>query len=310
MLKMNTKIRDSRFESLRIISMAMIVLAHYAWHGGGYFHADGANRILFEIMAIGGKLGVDLFVIISAWFLSEKTEAGNSWIKLIIKVTFYSILLFAVQILVTGNLGGISKFWTSFWALMYEYWFIIVYVCVVLLSPYINTMLQQLNQKQWKKLCFLLLLICSILPTIFIKSNQYISNLGAFLTLYIIAAYLKKFGLNNNWLCNILGAGSLLFIIFSEVLLDHYMPDYRGYFLDEAYKLPIVLLAFCIFMFFIKGKAFRHRGINFIASSMIGVYLLHENSFVRKNLWTLLKCSNYYILPPPKHFCMRCFVCV
>lgn len=297
---MNTKLRDSRFESLRIISMVMIVSAHYAWHGGGYFYAEGVNRVIFEILAIGGKLGVDLFVILSAWFLSEKTEPGSSWFRLIVKVTFYSLSIFAVHTLITGNLGGFSKLWTSFWALMYEYWFIIVYVSMVLLSPYINIMLHQLNQGQWKKLCFLLLLICCILPTIFIKSNQYISNLGTFLTLYIITAYLKKYGLKWNRLCCLLGIGSLLLIIVSEILLDRYMPDYRGYFLDEAYKLPIVFLAFSIFMLFVNAKAFYHVGINFIASSMIGVYLLHENSCVRKNLWTLLKCPSVYFLSPPK----------
>ena len=69
--------RDSRFELCRIIAMAVIVLAHYSWHGGVYFNGNIPNQIIGSFLAVGGKLGVDLFIIISAWFMSDRVNWGG-----------------------------------------------------------------------------------------------------------------------------------------------------------------------------------------------------------------------------------------
>lgn len=61
---MEKKIRKTKYEALRIISMFMIVLAHYAYHGGVMFKGSVFNQIVGSVLAIGGKLGVNLFVII------------------------------------------------------------------------------------------------------------------------------------------------------------------------------------------------------------------------------------------------------
>lgn len=57
--------RDSRFELLRIISMAMIILSHYRLYGETKYEN---LRILDPL----GQIGVGMFVMISAYFLYRR----------------------------------------------------------------------------------------------------------------------------------------------------------------------------------------------------------------------------------------------
>lgn len=51
--------------------MIMIVSSHFATHGGFAFDAAdlSVSRFWVGFMAMGGKLGVDIFVLISGYFL-------------------------------------------------------------------------------------------------------------------------------------------------------------------------------------------------------------------------------------------------
>ena len=59
--------RESNLELLRIIMMILIVAHHFALHGGFDYPKEvvSLNRLWIQLMTIGGKLGVDVFVLIS-----------------------------------------------------------------------------------------------------------------------------------------------------------------------------------------------------------------------------------------------------
>ena len=63
--------RKSNFELLRIIAMLMIMGSHFACHSGFLFPNSSitVNRLWIQFLTIGGKLGVDIFVLISGYFL-------------------------------------------------------------------------------------------------------------------------------------------------------------------------------------------------------------------------------------------------
>jgi peptidoglycan/LPS O-acetylase OafA/YrhL len=108
MLQNQPKIRNSSIELLRIIVMVMIVFSHFAVHGGFTSSATVITfpRLWFNLMVMGGKLGVDVFVIISGYFLIDN-DTGFFELRKIAKfwgqVFFYSIVLFII-----GGLAGIT----------------------------------------------------------------------------------------------------------------------------------------------------------------------------------------------------------
>ena len=84
MVKKN--IRDSKFEILRIIAMLLIVAHHFVVHGFELENIEtfSYNKIVVEILSLGGKLGVNLFVLISAYFMIDskfkfKQDTIKTW---------------------------------------------------------------------------------------------------------------------------------------------------------------------------------------------------------------------------------------
>lgn len=55
--------RYSNIELLRIISMILIVAHHFSVHGGFDFSSTSfsVNRLYIQFLAMGGKIGVDIF---------------------------------------------------------------------------------------------------------------------------------------------------------------------------------------------------------------------------------------------------------
>lgn len=69
-----TKQRSSNFEFLRIIAMIMIVFHHFSVHGNFSFATDSItfNRLWIQFLAIGGKIGVNIFpVTFKRWWFAS-----------------------------------------------------------------------------------------------------------------------------------------------------------------------------------------------------------------------------------------------
>ena len=68
-IKANNKLRNSSFELLRITSMLLIVAHHFVVHGKFDLTASFSKNIFFlQSLSMFGKLGVNLFVLISGYF--------------------------------------------------------------------------------------------------------------------------------------------------------------------------------------------------------------------------------------------------
>lgn len=289
--------RDSRFELLRIFSMVMIVLAHYSWHGGGYTQGNDLNKMIMSFFAIGGKLGVDLFVIISAWFLSgritNEKKSFENLARISLKVTIYSLGACIICMSLKREWSVIQLIKSGL-GLFYDYWFVIIYLFMLLLSPYINRMIDHLEQKEHKKLICILLIGLCLVPTIFIGANEISSELAGFLTIYIMVSYRKKYNVALVKKPYLIAAASLAIIMIFEMLCDKFFVAQKGVLIYHSYSILIVVLSFSIFEVVLRKRTFISSSINWIASSMFGVYLFHENQYIRGFLWRGLQCSDYY----------------
>lgn len=302
MKKSDSKIRDSKFELLRIFAMCCIVVSHYAWHGGCYQNGNITNQIIGGMMSIGGRLGVNLFVMISAYFIGNIDEGCEKirikeLVKIIIQVTVYTIVFFIISICVDGVKIGFWSLFRTFFALFYEYWFVPVYIAMILFSPYLNIMLKNLTKKMMQNLLILLMVFCSVIPTIMVDSLQIAGNLGTFIMLYVFVVYWKTYMMRhkNRRIWIVFMVISYVFIVGSEYFFIKYYPVRKAYFLVECYRIPMVILSISIFVCVVTlCKSFYSYWINLIASSMFGVYLFHGNNWFNTKLWRLFGCERYY----------------
>lgn len=77
-----------------------------------------------------------------------------------------------------------------------KYWFVSVYVMMLFVSPLLNIVLNKMNKEQHFRAICASIMIFSVLPIVLFWSKGVLSDgkdIMWFLTLYIIAAYIRKY---------------------------------------------------------------------------------------------------------------------
>ena len=92
--------RQSNLELSRILAMYLIVMHHFSVHGGVPIWSGSAplslNFYLDQLLSTGGKIGVDLFVLITGYFLAKKISKFSSLVYLWIKTFSYVLVFFII----------------------------------------------------------------------------------------------------------------------------------------------------------------------------------------------------------------------
>ena len=164
---------------------------------------------------------------------------------------------------------------------------------------------------------YILLLIFSIVPTFFI--NSYFDYIGWYVTLYIIAAYLRlypckwvnsrKFCLYGLVISIIISILSVITIYFVSIRLQKQLPYY--YFLKDSNKILALITSLFVFLFF-KNLTIRHnRIINIISSTVFGILCIHSASDTMRNfLWNdIFHTSHHLQNDNTVHFIFYSFFC-
>lgn len=334
--------RKSGIELLRIICMLMIIVLH-AYTYGGLNQLSAAQGGSFEITSdfiwSFFRTPVNVFMIITGYFMSKDALDFKKSYRRIPKVyatmLFYSIILtLAALIIYSSNVFYIpsetSDTLTSadklemdaakdlsgelavypiikmFFPLFSRQWYFLTnYVIILLLSPFINKVLVEIDKKQFKILLGLLFVFLSIYPTISIMGGlkdifsigkvinvEYGKSFISFLFMFIIGAYLKRFvkddeKLHFRYLGYFIGLcliDFMLYYFFGEFMLDNtglYNTSVFGQFSNPF----VILESVSIFLFF-RGFQFKSKVINYIAGTTIGIYAIHEHPLMRGFIWS------------------------
>lgn len=90
--------RQSNFELLRIVAMVLILLFHYVYNSEFELKTSNfcLNKCVLRSLGFGGKLGVELFVLITGYFLSKKCSGARGAVRFLLQVSFYGVLTYYV----------------------------------------------------------------------------------------------------------------------------------------------------------------------------------------------------------------------
>jgi len=301
---MNTQVvenkRNSSLELLRIICMILIILYHYVLHGIKITTIDSMhifNGILTCIMIIGGRLSCNVFILITGYFLIKQKTNVKKVIKLLIKIFVYSVGIYVVLRylnLVKTDGETLKK---QFLPIIYGNWFVMYYIMIYILSPFLNKMINGLDKISHFRLICIMILIWSLIPTITDFSWSF-SSIDAFLVMYLIGAYIRLYPrerTNNKINIIILIIGVLILIAFS-IFLAYKTPTFKNAkdFFWELNNLFMVIVAIYLFKVFVNMH-FVCKPINYIASSTLGIYLIHDNKILRPIIWNKIYNNMNYI---------------
>ena len=296
------KRREAGFELLRIIAMLMVIVLHYLAHGDLLPAAEeslGPTAItasLLESFCIGA---VNIWVLISGYFLSRTGVSLRRILRIVLEVLFYTVLITAVMI-ITGyrsvaENGAYGIIECLFPISSEHYWFATAYVFMYLFAPLMNKGVLVLSRKQLKVTIIGLLLwfsvIKSVVPVAF-AIDDYGYGFGWFLCLYLIAAYMRKYKVR---ILNSARGGFLLYVassagIFVLTLLTHEIHLHTGHlasWLGTPFHYNYILCLTAALGLFSAFRNLRIRegmfadAVRFLAPFTFGVYLLHEHREIR-----------------------------
>lgn len=291
--EMETKTRNSSLELLRIISILLIIFHHFSLYGNYIEYPFSGVRVMAEFLVIGGKIGTYCFILISGYFMCEKSFDFKRIIKIWFAAATYSLIL-GVALRSMGYVDGslIEKMIKGLFPICtQQYWFITGYAGVYLLSPALNCFIDHMEKIQLKKVIAVVGVMFCIIPTIFVKYVPFGNVLAIFVVYYLIGGYLKKHCTQiPDKACGITFAASI-FIIYAIQLFVAFLGmrisglEHCTYWISGNYSFLIMTAAVSLFLLFLNAKPFYSSKINNIASTVIGIYLIHDNRDVRNVLW-------------------------
>ena len=299
---MKKKARQANIELLRIIAMLMVVILHYLSKGQAIVSMAENTGVLnlclwfLEALCI---VTINLYVLISGYFLVEATWKFSRLISLWFQVMFYSLGV-PVVCLALG-LGEVEQWGLYDWinvlfpVQMEHYWFITAYVVLYLFVPVLSAGVKKMTKKQHQLVVAGLLLVFSIPKSILpigIPTDRFGYDFGWFLCLFVIASYIRMYGIpffsnkRRSFAVYILAIIGILGISFLCAVLSR-----KGLPLTYAMDMPycynhILVLSASVALFFVFRYIRIPQGrvsnvICKISSYSLGVYLLHENLAVR-----------------------------
>ena len=295
------KPRESNLELLRILAMLFIVMHHFAVHGGGQLiQVFSANHVWTEFLALWGKLGVNLFILITGFFYIKSFPKISSVLLLWLTTLSYSIILYLVFVLLGRSFNPIDFIKVMFPVTFTQYWFISSYVALILLVPFLNVGLQNLSKKQYEVLLLILCTIWSVIPSlVFLPSlsgnKWYFSYLSWFVFLYCLSGYIKLYVLDkiadykiSRFLLVFFIAATCIFlwVLFCNYQYHNGTRIWRNWrYFSDMNNIFTLIASVSLFLVFLKINIGYNKSINIIAGTMLGVYLIHDNRFVRHWLW-------------------------
>lgn len=289
------KQRDSNFELCRIACMFYIVAYHLIYHVPAVTQTSMWGSSFKVVLHIG----VLVFVMISGYYgIKPKLR---SFVQLALTVAFYNLIGVMVSRFWLGHPIGTNDILSVLFPISKgQYWFITSYAILFLMAPYINMVLTQLDFRRYNIYLLLLGTIVCYGGGIFDLETASGKGFLAFALLYSIGRYVRQFQLKENiadycqnskiaaysqksstWLLLYIFTSSVVFLLIA--FLPKQLSNVVHHFCFGYNEIGLYIMAILFFMIF-KNVKFKSTIINWAATSTLGIYLIHENTYMGQEI--------------------------
>lgn len=313
--------RADNIELLRVIIMFFIVVFHFICHGMKLWFVKDMNvdinsfKSVFNYsitwyIAIITSISVNTYVLITGFFLGNSSSTnllggGKRIVKILTPTIFYTVTLYIVYPLLTGNIPSFERIISSIFPIYNNvYWFVTKYIALIAFSPIINILLNSINKKLHLYLLIILLMItCEISPTIG-YCHVYEAGGGTlswFLLLYVSGSFISKYKIKDTIKLNSGKLFIVISIICTAVYLarNFYKMQNGGYTIISKphYNSIVIYSLSCLILIWASNLNLKNiilEKISRLGYLTFGVYLIHDNPFVREKLWNKILNPNLY----------------
>lgn len=252
---------------------------------------------------------VDIFLVISGYFMctSYKRTLGKPF-SLVLQVCIFNELAYLVEVACGLWPLSLRSIFSSF---IPDSYYTTLFVVVYFISPYINRLMNNMQQKDLNLFVCLMFMLFSVLSlpslllgeatdikwmglnTIGAWGSQQGFNIVNFLLCYIIGAYLRLGNLpewvkhqRNQLMIIIL----IILILFGWSLVNKYILYKQGMWSSWVYDNPLVILYGVLLFMIFKELHFTSTFINNVSKAVYATFLIH---------CTVMEYANV------EHFCVQ-----
>lgn len=218
--------RESNIELLRILTMLGVIILHYNNKsiGGAFEYVDRNSSNYYLLMSLESIAicAVNLFMLISGFFMCQKKKTIiNKPLELLFQVIVFSFSFNLIFNIIKGSVSINS----IIGGLVPANYFVILYIVVYLLSPYLNHLYGIIDTK----FLVILLSVFSIYPTLVELFNLFTGKEWA---------GLSSIGLN--------GSQSGYHIV--NFIMMYYVGMYIRKYIDKLRRISMIKIIFCLFI--------------------------------------------------------------
>ncbi len=298
-------IRSSNIELLRIFAIFGVISIHYYnYYAINTLGAGDINNYILNFFQCFSACSVNIFILISGYFMSKKSSVKSEKVfELLLQTIIFRELFYLYRAFFGSLTFTVRDFIIYLLPLNY---YVVLYCCVYILSPYINKLTKSLPIKSFRQLVIIIFVLFSVLPTaidiaqhLFSVELHGLSPIGHygsgygytvinFIMMYIIGAYLAKaeFGTKRIPLC--LGVSvCVLFLLTVVGIRGGY-----GYNFSLSYCNPFLITASVMIFLIFKSISIKpNKVINSAAKATFTAFLINTmflerakiDIFVQKN---------------------------
>lgn len=309
-------------DCLRCVLTIMVIVLHFnnTTMGGAFAYvnpdtAKGFTLFALEAISIGAVNG---FLIMSGYLMCKSTRIRvNKVVYLFLSVTAYATLLYCISCSL-GILEFSAKTLVKN-AIIPSNYYLMLYCAIYLLSPYINRMLEMLDEKEFRNLVLVMLALFSLWPTlrtfvisllgISMPGTSFISASGDgegytlinFCLCYLLGAYIRRRDRNMSILVKSVGFLSTALVIVIGQYLTPNMLDYCNIF--------VILNGIFLFYMFKDLNLPQIKIVSGFAKTSFSVFVIHTNFIMIHWFWGKFNisdiCQRSYL-----HFLLGVFVAI
>lgn len=281
------KERDSNIELLRLVCMFLILFQHCIhlcafpeiWDTSIMSPEVYTSSILVGLTYIG----VNCFVLISGYYgINLKLRSA---LNIYLICAFYALIGYLLHLYIDGAHEGMGLLYHSIFCISHsKLWFVKCYAGLMLLSPLLNSAIDNMSRKTYHWVLVLLTILNMYFGFIW-QDNTFNADgytIANFVYIYLIGGYIRRY-VDIEWCRKYRMANVSIYIISSlfwagSIMMQRYIQTPWD---ELGYNNPFTLIgAISFFMLFLSVPKFYNKWINWLAAGTFAVYVVHCGDYL------------------------------
>lgn len=294
--------RASNLELLRIIAMLAIIAHHYVVNSTvtRSFVYDGSatpQQYFLEVWGMWGKTGINVFILISGYFMCQMQLTLKRYIKLVVQILFYGLtimLIFALcdyqALTVKGVINRVLGLLRNI-----NHGFDASFMAFYAFVPFYNKLIHSLTKSQLLWLVGGLLMVMTVCSTFLFAPTM--NEPIWYMTLFFVAAYIRLYpdkwtnSLKISSICLVVSLLVAIGVCLSLVYLANHtgrpgFAHFKWHLVADSNKFMAFVIGLSAFLTAKNFHMEHSKIINGLAAGCFGVLLIHASSdTMRQWLW-------------------------